>query len=144
MWRGQNGSYFLTANEVAVNTKSNHVKDAKSFVSFLLSDKCQSETNAIPVSKKTFKKITIERYNSGDGYGTMNIANNDVQVKKIDENTLNKFISDIELLNTSCDKNKLILDQTGEEFIQYISGENNDLDDTVNKISNKLQICLSE
>lgn len=148
IWEGQIGKYFIPSEKVAVNSKSKHIDDAKDFVSYLLSDKYQSTSFSTPVNKNALKKSIKERNNSKyGGYGSMcygDNGENELKIKNLDKDTIKKFISDIESLDSVCYSDKIILNQAEDEFVNYISGKNNNLDDAVNKISDKLQIALSE
>ena len=147
LWEGQNGNYFVPETLIGISSKSKNKALAKDVFTYIL-NKSASESSIssyISTNKKAFYKnivsndnITMNmQCNDDDG----NVVNYDYSYMSQEE--ADSLVSNIEKEKLKVEANNEILEKVSDIIADYVHGKK-DLDETINKVKDKLEVYLAE
>lgn len=148
MWNGQISGYFLPSSIVGISAKSKHKDMAKDFVSLLMDGTLLEDSYSHNMT--TNKTLLLDQLDvNGEENGTSSWGFSDgetdytVECKPLSEEQKGNLVKLIENAKSPALIDKTILKKIQREMESYILGEEN-LDNTITAINNKLDIYLSE
>ena len=147
---------------MGINAKSDNKEIAKKFISYLLSEECQSKESydGLPINKAAFDKMSEypyaddfvgengEPYSEGQSIGTWGFSDENGTIVELEmywptKEYFNIFKSEVESLKTPVTVNTIVLQEVSKAFDKYANGNGN-LDEVVKSIGDNIDLILAE
>ena len=146
LWNSNNENCFKPKDIISVNSNSKNKDISKEFINSILKGSFyNTELSNLSVNKEVFKSVLyeIKDYDSGVVIMDENGEGDLLEAIKLTENDIENITNYTSSLNKVINSNSIILDKVKNEFISYIEGDIN-IEETINKINDNLEIYLSE
>lgn len=150
-WKGQGESYLVPKNSVGMNTNSKNKALSKEFISFLLDERYEVNSNFLFISTNRIieeRRINIE---NSDDYGVVeafkfyneNDKATEYKIPKVSIEKMNEYLTRIEGIENCIDTDLRILDIVSKDIEEYIL-EKDSIENTVNEVKENIRVYLSE